>query len=145
MNATARFYVALADALLVLHVAFVAFVVVGLVLIWIGRFAGWRWVRNFSFRVAHLLAMGVVLLETLGGVDCPLTVWEDRLRVLAGGGERYAGSFLQHWLHRLLFYDASETVFQVAYTLFFLLLALSLWIVKPRWPRRNSARAARLP
>ncbi|MGH8640305.1 MAG: DUF2784 family protein, partial [Burkholderiales bacterium] len=44
----------LADLILIVHFLFVAFVVGGLALIWIGAAAGWEWVRNFWFRVAHL-------------------------------------------------------------------------------------------
>jgi hypothetical protein len=54
--------------------------------------------------------------------------------VLAGGGQPYATSFLQHWVHRVMFYRASEEVFLAVYVAFFAALVLSLWFVKPRWP-----------
>ena len=44
-------YLALADSLLVVHFAFVAFVVVGFILILAGLWCGWKWVRNFWFRI----------------------------------------------------------------------------------------------
>ena len=44
---------------------------------------------------------------------------------------------IQHWLHRLIFFDLDERVFTVAYVTFFLAVALSLWLVPPRWPRRT--------
>jgi len=47
----------LADVVLVVHFAFVLFVVGGLALIWIGGAAGWQWVRGFWFRAAHLAAI----------------------------------------------------------------------------------------
>ena len=50
-----------ADALLVIHVAFVAFVVFGLILILIGKLRRWNWVRNTWFRIAHLCAIGIVI------------------------------------------------------------------------------------
>ncbi len=100
MTLLQQLYLRLADVVLVVHAAFVAFVVVGLVLIWVGRFRGWAFVRNFWFRAAHLVAIGVVAAESLTGFVCPLTMWEDRLRLLAGGEQRYAGSFIQHWLHQ---------------------------------------------
>ncbi len=132
-----RLCLALADVVLAVHAAFVAFVVVGLVLIWVGRFRGWAFVRNFWFRVAHLAAIGVVAAESLSDFVCPLTTWEDRLRLLAGGQERYAGSFIQHWLHQLIFFDLDERVFTIAYVAFFLAVVLSLWLIPPRWPRRT--------
>ena len=128
---------ALADVVLVVHAAFVAFVVVGLVLIWLGRFRDWAFVRNFWFRAAHLAAIGVVAAESLSEFVCPLTTWEDRLRLLAGGQQRYAGSFIQHWLHRLIYFDLSERVFTIAYVAFFLAVVMSLWLIPPRWPRRS--------
>jgi hypothetical protein len=125
------FYLVLADAILVVHTAFVAFVIVGLVLIWLGGWRRWSFVRNFWFRIGHLAAIGVVAAESLTGFICPLTTWEDRFRLLAGGEERYAGSFIQHWLHRILFYEASPWVFQAA---LFVAVPLRLWLGPPPRP-----------
>jgi hypothetical protein len=136
MTLSQRLWLVLADLTLVVHAAFVAFVVVGLALIWVGRFRGWAFVRNIWFRAAHLAAIGMVALESLSGFVCPLTTWENRLRLLAGGQERYQGSFIQHWLHRLIFFDLDERVFTVIYLAFFLAVTLSLWLIPPRWPRR---------
>jgi hypothetical protein len=130
-------YSLLADLILIVHFAFVVFVVVGLVLVWVGWMCRWRVVRNVWFRAAHLLAIGVVMAESLAGVVCPLTTWENELRRLAGGGERYQGSFVQHWLHRVMFYDASESAFTVLYLFFFGAVLLSFWLVPPRWPARR--------
>lgn len=140
MTPLQRFYLGLADLVLVIHASFVAFVIVGLLLIWIGQVRRWAFVRNFWFRVVHLAAIGVVAAESLSGFVCPLTTWEDRLRLLAGGEQRYAGSFIQHWLHQVIFFDLSERVFTIAYVAFFLAVALSLWWVPPRLPRRNRSR-----
>lgn len=134
MTSLQRFYLVLADLVLVVHVAFVAFVIVGLLLIWIGWLRRWTWVRNLWFRAGHLAAIGVVVAESVAGYICPLTTWENRLRLLAGGEQRYQGSFIQHWLHRVLFFDFDERIFTMAYLVFFLLVALSLWRVPPRWP-----------
>ena len=134
-----RLCLALADLVLVVHAAFVAFVVVGLVLIWVGRFRGWAIVRNIWFRAAHLAAMGVVAAESLAGFVCPLTTWENQLRLLAGGQQRYAGSFIQHWLYPLIFFDLGERIFTIAYLAFFLAVVLSFWLIPPCWPRRIRA------
>jgi len=137
MTAFQQFCLALADVILLIHAAFVAFVVVGLVLIWAGRFCGWAFVRNFWFRAAHLGAIGLVATESLANFECPLTTWENRLRLLAGDQTHYAGSFIQHWVARLIFFDLDERVFTVIYIVFFLAVALSFWQVPPRWPRRS--------
>lgn len=141
----ASLYGLAADAVLVVHFGFVAFVVGGLAVVWLGWLLRWRWVRNFWFRLAHLLAMGLVLGQTLGGVICPLTDWEDELRRLAGQDPRYQTSFVAHWLHRLIFYEASQSVFVAVYSAFFALVVASFFAVKPDWPRRQRGPPARPP
>jgi len=136
----AAFYRLLADVILVVHFAFVVFVVGGLVAVWAGRFLRWAWVRNAWFRLAHLLAIGIVAGEAVGGVICPLTTWEARLRETAGEMGVYQGSFIQHWVHRLMFFEASERTFTVIYVAFFALVLASFWWVKPCWPRRKARR-----
>lgn len=136
---TRQLYLALADLVLAVHFAFVAFVVVGLLLIWLGWFRRWNFVRNAWFRIAHLAAIGVVAAESMLGFVCPLTTWENQLRALAGG-EYYEESFVQHWLHRAMFFNLGERVFTIIYIVFFLAVALSLWLVPPVWRRRPRRR-----
>ena len=136
----ANSYGVLADAILVLHFAFVIFVVAGLLLVWAGYFAGWRFVRNPWFRTAHLLAMGVVVAESVFGVICPLTTWEADLRAKAGEGSRYGGSFIQHWVHRVMFFEIPERTFTIIYVIFFALIVLSFIVVRPRPFRRRLRR-----
>jgi hypothetical protein len=125
-------YALLADAVLVLHVAIVLFVVGGLLLVVGGNLAGWRWVNHWWLRLLHLAAIACVVAEAWLGITCPLTTWEIALRVAAGQGA-YAGGFLQHWLHRLLYWDAPAWVFTLAYTLFGLAVTWAWW----RWPPRR--------
>jgi hypothetical protein len=119
-----------ADAILVLHVAFVIYVVFGLVAVYVGYFLNWQWVRNFWFRILHLIAIGLVVLESWVGMICPLTTWEMSLRREAGDAA-YSGSFIQHWLQSLLYYSAPEWVFILVYTVFGCLVLASWFIVKP--------------
>jgi len=127
-------YLILADAVLLGHFAFVGFVVGGFALIWVGYFRRWRWVRNGWFRGAHLLAMGFVLAEALSGTRCFLTVWEMQLRWRAGENA-YAQTFMQHWCGRLLFHQWTPSTFAALYAGFFVLVALSFWVVRPEWRR----------
>jgi len=124
-------YRVLADLLLTVHVAFVVFVVAGLVLILVGGVAGWRWVRHPGFRLAHLAAITVVAVQAWLGRICPLTTWEMALRERAGE-VTYAGSFIQYWLQALLYYEAPPWVFTSVYTGFGLLVAASWILVRPR-------------
>jgi hypothetical protein len=109
-------------------------VVLGLVIIWLGFFLRWAFVRNLWFRLAHLLAIGYVVAESLGGVICPLTLWENELRIKAGNGV-YQGTFMEHWVHQIMFYDASLETFTALYIIFFGAVLLSLWCVQPHWPK----------
>ena len=90
--------------------------------------------RDFSFRLAHLVLIAFIAAESLLGAICPLTNWEDALRAKAGADPRYSSGFVADWLHRLLFYDLNEKVFTVAYGLFFLLVILTWLWVRPHPP-----------
>ncbi len=125
------FYLLLADLLLLIHVLFVAFVVFGLLLIIIGKFLSWTWVRNPWFRWAHLSSIGVVVVQSWFGVICFLTNWEMVFRERAGD-VTYAGSFISHWLQELLYYQAPMWVFAVCYTVFGVLVLWSWFWVRPR-------------
>jgi hypothetical protein len=121
----------LADAVLVLHVGIVAFVVLGTFAIVLGGLRGWRWVRGRAWRSVHVLLMGVIALQAWLGALCPLTVWEQALR-RAAGQPVYAESFVAHWLSRLIFYRAPWWAFVAAYTAF-AALVLALWVmVRPQ-------------
>lgn len=127
----AEFYRTSADMVLVTHIAFVCFVVLGLILILCGGFLGWRWVLNPWFRMLHLAGIGLVVLQAWLGVICPLTTLERYLRESAGD-QTYSGSFVSHWLHNLLFYQAPMWAFTVCYTLFGLAVVVSWVKFRPR-------------
>lgn len=121
----------LADLVLITHVTFVIFVVGGLLLILIGGALGWRWVRNPWIRAAHLAGIGVVVLQAWLGIVCPLTTLEMHLRERAGD-TTYEGTFIAHWLQRILFFDAPTWVFVVVYSLFGLAVIWSWVRLRPR-------------
>ncbi len=88
-------YRVLADAVLVLHLAFVLFVVFG------GWLVAWRW----KFAWLHLPAVAWGAFVEFSGRICPLTPFENWLRAL--GGERgYSGGFIEHYLGALIYPDA---------------------------------------
>jgi hypothetical protein len=123
-------YLVAADALLYAHALFVAFVVFGLLFIYAGKLLAWSWVRNPWFRLAHLGAIGVVVLQSWLGLICPLTTWEMALREKAGEAT-YAGTFISHWLESILYYSAPAWVFTLCYTVFGLLVLASWFWVPP--------------
>jgi hypothetical protein len=83
----------------------------------VGNLRKWQWVNAFWFRLAHLAAIALVVAEAWLGATCPLTNLEMWLRVKARA-TTYSGSFIEHWLQRLLYYEAPSWVFGLAYSLF---------------------------
>ena len=132
-----RAYLIAADAVLVTHVLFVLFVVLGLVLILLGRPCAWLWVKNLYFRLTHLLAIAIVVAQSWLGLVCPLTSWEMALRAKAGAAV-YEGTFISHWLQSLLYYQAPGWVFAMVYTAFAVLVVISWLWVPPRRGRRST-------
>ena len=76
------------------------------------------------------MAIGVVVVESWVGLVCPLTAWEAALRRMAGEAA-YTGTFVGHWLGRLIYYSAPEWVFMAAYSLFFAVVVASWFMVPP--------------
>ena len=125
----------MADALLVVHFMIAAFIVLGLVAVWLGAALDWPWVRNPWFRYLHLAAIAFVAAEAVLGIACPLTVWEDLLRggrSMDGGAE----SFVARWVRALLFYQAPEWVFTSAYLAWTTATLVTLRLVPPRADRK---------
>ena len=132
-------YAVLADAVLVLHLAIVLFVIGGLVAIVVGHRRGWPLFDGLAFRLAHLVAIAVVVAQAWLGQECPLTTFESWLRARAGA-PGYETGFIEHWVGRILFYRAPPWVFTLAYTAFGLLVVLAWWRYPPRWRRRGTRR-----
>ena len=125
---------ALADAILVVHAAFVLFVVLALPAIWIGAALGRPFAFNPWFRAAHLAAIAFVVLEALAGFVCPLTLWEDALR-----GTPQDQGFIQRWIHAWLFWNLPAWIFTAGYAAFGALVALTWWRLPPRRASRGPA------
>lgn len=97
----------LADAVLVLHLAFIAFVVLG----------GWLVLRWPRLVWLHLPAVAWGVWISVAGRVCPLTPLENRLRAL-GGEAGYSGGFIEHYLTSLIYPANLTRGFQVALGLF---------------------------
>jgi polyferredoxin len=127
-------YPLLADAILVLHFGIVVFVVGGLAVVLAGNLLAWRWVNGWWFRIAHLAAIAIVAAQAWLGQLCPLTILESWLRAQTGE-PGYTKSFVEHWLQRIIYYEAPSWVFTVAYTVFAAIVAAAWWYFPPRRPR----------
>ncbi len=120
----------LADVILVVHALIVGFVVFGQLAFMVGWARGWLWVRRMWLRLSHLVLILFVVVQTWLGQLCPLTVWEQQLR-LAAGQVGYEQSFVAYWLSRVVFYDLPWPVFVAAYTAFAALVVITWWRLPP--------------
>jgi hypothetical protein len=98
----ATLYAVLADLLVVLHLLFILFVV-------LGGFLAMRWHR---LAWAHLPAVAWAVAVEWAGWLCPLTPWEVRLRSLAGE-TGYHGDFVAQYLLPLLYPQAMTRTTQI--------------------------------
>jgi hypothetical protein len=118
-------YTALADAVVVVHLAFVAFVVVGGFLTWCWPRMAWLHVPAFCWGI---------WVEYSGWI-CPLTPLENHLRLLAGE-QRYSGGFVSHYLLPILYPPGLTRPVQWALGTFVLLLNGFIYIYLWRRIRR---------
>ncbi len=86
------FYALAAESVLLLHLAFIVFVMLG----------GWLAIRHRAWAAVHLPAAAWGAYVELSGRICPLTVWENALRVRAGQAG-YQGSFIEHYLLAIIY------------------------------------------
>lgn len=120
-------YGLLADVVLVVHLGFVLFVVLGGLLVL--RWSGLAWLH------VPAAAWGA-LIEFSGGI-CPLTPLEQRLRRL-GGEAGYSGEFIDHYVRALLYPDGLTRPMQLWLGAAVLLVnAILYWVLLRRWARRR--------
>jgi hypothetical protein len=81
----------LADALVVLHLAFIVFAIGG------GALA----LRRRGWALLHLPALAWATWTEFTGTVCPLTPWEQALRAEAGAS--YSGGFVDHYIVPLVY------------------------------------------
>jgi len=116
-----------ADLLVVLHLAYVLFVVFGAILVRYRRWVMW----------AHIpAALWGAFISAVGGV-CPLTPWENHFRQLAGQSG-YQGGFIEHYILPVL-YPAGLTLDMQrveAVIVVVVNVALYAWVTR-NWKREN--------
>jgi hypothetical protein len=121
-----------ADALLLLHGAFIAWVLLGgLAVAFVPRLA---WL--------HLPALAWGVYVQFTGTVCPLTPWENSLRLKAGEAG-YAGGFIEHYLTAAIYPEGLTR--QVQFWLGCGLLAINLGAYACAWQRRRDRVPTRPP
>ena len=128
---------ALANVVAALHLGYALFVILGTAAILVGPALGWRWVRNLPFRLLHLAAVYIVLIEEVFHIQCPLNVLQWGLRT-ASGGPVEATDGIGGILDGLLYRTIPGWALDVLYWSLGVGLLLLLYLVPPRW-RTESA------
>ena len=131
----------LADAMVCFHLLYCGYVVLGQLAVVVAAPFRWEWARNPWFRYSHLLAIAVVVVEEAMGWRCPLTVWEEQLRALAGQEVTQADSFLGRIARDMLFYpDVPQVVFTVLHVAMGVVVLQGAIMYPPRWFRFGEPR-----
>ncbi len=112
-----------ADGVLLLHLAFILFAVVGAVMV-----VRWRWIA-----VVHLPAAAWAIFVELTGRACPLTYLENQLRIKSGRSG-YAESFIEHYVLDIIYPPGltEETQFALAGVVLAVNIALYAWVFSRR-------------
>ena len=116
-------YRLLADATVIVHLAFILFVVFGGLLV-----LRWRWVVWLHVPAA---LWGAVL--EFAGCICPLTPLENRFR-LASGAPTYSRSFIEHYLVPIVY--PADLTREIQIVLGLMVVAINLWVYSAMWRRR---------
>src|SRR5262245_3370261 len=125
----------LADLVVAIHLAYVGYVLLGQLAIVIAAPMRWQWARNPWFRFTHLLAIGIVVYEAIYNIRCPLSVWEEQLRMM-GGGSPIGETFMGRLLHSVLFIDnMPEVFFTTLYIAMLVVVVQGLVMYPPRFFR----------
>ena len=122
---------ALSQAILAVHLAVIAFNVLGLAVIPLGAALDLRWVRVRWWRALHLASWAVVAVQAILGRACFLTIWQDRLT-----GSAPAPPLIERWVERLIYWPLPIWVFGAIYLVLFAMV-IALWRIVP--PRRMTA------
>jgi hypothetical protein len=118
-------YRVLADAVLILHLAFILFVVLG----------GWLVAIRPKLIWLHLPVVAWGALVELMGLTCPLTPLENWLRD-RGGETGYSGGFIDHYLTPLMYPAGLTRRMQLALGAF--VIAINLAAYALIWYRRRA-------
>jgi hypothetical protein len=117
----------LAAAILALHLLVIAFNVVGMVIIPIGAWRHWTFVRAALWRFAHVVSMAAVAVQAVAGRACFLTLWQDQL-----SGARGSEPLIVRTVNALVFWPLPAWMFTALYVVLFAYVLALLVIVPPR-------------
>jgi hypothetical protein len=100
----------LADLVLITHFAIAAFLALGMLLIPLGAYWHWAWVRSRRLRQIHMGLMILIAIEALFHITCPLTTLEAYLRKSTA-----PESFWADQLGKILYWELPLEFFTILY------------------------------
>lgn len=121
-------YSALANVVVVFHFLYALAIIIGLVIIYVGRFLDWKFVQNTTFRLIHFAMIAVVAFESLFNIECPLTYIEYQLLNLAHVHHQ-STPFIASFINHILFWNLPNIFFNILYIAIALFVMLSFFIV----------------
>ncbi len=125
-------YKILADIIVVVHFAWILFMLVGFILTLYGFF--WKgFFDKWLFRTLHLFGIAYVSALAIMGKYCPLTLWENILRSKYDSTLTYPGSFMIHYAQRLVYPDVNPLIIRIP-TTFIAVFTVAIFIIRP--PKR---------
>jgi len=96
---------------------------------WRGLFDKWL------LRTLHLFGIVYVSLLAIMGKYCPLTLWENSLREKYDSTLTYPGSFMIHYVEKLVYPDINPLIIIIP-TIFIAVFISAIFIIRP--PKRIS-------
>ncbi|MDA8325111.1 MAG: DUF2784 domain-containing protein [Nitrospiraceae bacterium] len=108
-------YIFLADVVVFIHLLWIIFL-----------FVGAYWGRRYAaVGILHVSGLLFALVIQVFGWYCPFTTLEYALREKGASGGAYAGSFISHYVHKIVYLDVSGTFIFIATVL---LIGVNLWL-----------------
>ncbi len=126
-------YTVFADLILAVHLAVILFNVGGLIVIPLGAWRHWRFVRGLWWRALHLASLAVVALQAVLGQVCFLTDWQGDLLRAAGAGAVLREPLIAGFVNRLIYWPLPLWAFAALYVAVWLYVLLLWWLVPPQW------------
>lgn len=124
------FYRILADANVIMHFMWILFMLLGFLFTLQAFFYKKSFFDWLKFRVIHLCGIFYVSLLAILGKYCPLTIWENIARSKYKTSLTYPGSFMIHYVEKLVYPDTNPLIIQIPIT-FIAIFTILVFIIRP--------------
>ncbi len=122
-------YKFLADIIVIVHLGWISFMLIGFILTLCGFF--WKgFFDKWLFRIFHVFGIAYVSLLAIMGRYCPLTVFENMLRAKYDPSLTYPGSFMIYYFERLVYPDVNPLIIHIP-TIFIAVFTVLMFIIRP--------------